>query len=149
MPLAFFLAGTILAIAALRNTHKELGALIAGDFTGAGNFGYWIAAIAIIGSLGYLPHFSTPSRALMALIILALLVSNQGFFAQLQSAIGEAQAIATAIPAETKDPAAPTINVNIGGGAGAGAAGGALGGVVKGLGGIVTEGVTGLIGGLF
>lgn len=101
MPLGLLIIGAIVLVAALRNTHRQLGTLIAADFTGAGNFLYWVAALAIVGGLGYIPAFKGPSRMLLALIFISFMLKNgSGFFDQFKSAIaGASAASSTAAPA--------------------------------------------------
>lgn len=137
MPIAFLIIGIAIALAAFRNTHAQLGKLLAGDFQGTGNFGYWIAAIVIIGMLGYLPYFAGPSRALLALIVLSIFLANGGFFAKLNSALAESQN--ATVP--TQEPPAPgplTVSIS-GGSSGSSGAGGILGSVV----GAVVKGAAG------
>lgn len=160
MPLGFLILGAIVLVAALRNTHKQLGTLVASDFTGAGSFIYWVAAIAVIGGLGYIPSFRGPSQALLVLLAVVLLLSNKGFFPQLAAALGNAQSlqptpaggVQTAAYAGTGqgaaapagEPAAPApIPIQVyglsgaqGGSGGAAGALGAVGGIAKALGGI-------------
>jgi hypothetical protein len=94
MPLGFLILGAIVLVTALRNTHKQLGAMLAEDFSGTGSFVYWIAALAIVGGLGYVPSFQAPSRALIVLLLVVLLLSNQGFFTQFSAALSTAQPLA-------------------------------------------------------
>ncbi len=114
MPLGFLIVGAIVLLAALRNTHKELGSLVAADFTGSGSFLYWIAALAVIGGLGYIPEFRGPSRLLLALVFISFMLKNgTGFFSQFSSAIagvksGAATTTAAAAGAPPAgEPAAP------------------------------------------
>lgn len=82
MPFVLIIAGILLVVVAIRNTQSQLGRLIVGDFTGPGNFFYWIAAILIIGLLGEIDELEKPSRMFLALIILAMVLKNPGFFAK-------------------------------------------------------------------
>jgi hypothetical protein len=94
VPFVLILLGVLLIVTGIRGTVFDLGRLVVGDFTGSGNFFYWIAALFIIGAIGYVDELRTPSRMFLALVIVALLFSNRGFFnqfvAQLKS--GSAQA---------------------------------------------------------
>jgi hypothetical protein len=90
MAFALIFVGLLLAVSAVRGTHQQLFALVKTDLTGAGNFGYWLVVIIVIGSIGYLPPFRTLSKALLVVIVLALLLSKGnpnlpggGFFTQL------------------------------------------------------------------
>ena len=145
MPLGLLIIGAILSVSALRGTERDLGTLLASDFTGAGNFGYWIAALAIIGGLGYVPAIAGPSRALLALILLAFFLANgQGFFSQLNSALAQGQATQSeGVTPEKPIPAPPHVVLE-GGSAGSKALGGILGAVGK----AVTGGLTDVVGGL-
>jgi hypothetical protein len=91
VPLAFLAIGAILVIVAIRGTHANLGALLVEDFTGSGSGGrgflVWLAAIATVGALGFVPGMKVPARLLLALVILGLLISNKGVFAALADAV--------------------------------------------------------------
>ena len=87
MPFALVFIGLILVVTGVKNTHKQLGAQIISDFTGPNNFFYWFAAIGAVGALGASETFRPLSRAFMALIIIAMVIRNGGFFDQLMKAI--------------------------------------------------------------
>lgn len=95
MPVILILFGIILVTAAVRNTQDELFRLVQGDFIGPNNFIYWILAILIIGSLGYVPRLRPVSTMFMALVIVVLfLTRGKGFFDQFVSQISSATATA-------------------------------------------------------
>ena len=71
----------------IRNTYGCLWALIKGDFTTQNGFLTWVAAIAVVGGLGYIPKLRPLSVAFMTLLLLVLVLSNGGVFAKLQSFI--------------------------------------------------------------
>lgn len=99
MPLALLIIGVVLAVTAFRNTYKDVGTLLVGDLTGSGNFLVWIGAIAVVGMAGYIQPLKYPSRLFLALILLVMLLSNNGFFQQFANALKSAQAQpATATP---------------------------------------------------
>lgn len=98
MPFVLVIIGTTLLITSIRNTYGTktssgspgLGGLLQGDFTGSPNFTYWIFALLIIGSIGYIPKLKPVSSALLGLVILVLILTKGnpsavggGFFAQL------------------------------------------------------------------
>jgi hypothetical protein len=87
MPLALAIIGVGLLVTAILNTWRCLGTQLASDLSGSGNFIYWIAALFIIGMLGYNKTLETPSRLLLTLIILSMFLANQGFFSQFLSAL--------------------------------------------------------------
>lgn len=87
MPYALLLIGAILLVAGLRNTYAELWELVKGDFTAEGGFLTWVAAIAVVGGIGYIPRLRSLSIAFMTLLLLVLVISNGGVFAKLQEFI--------------------------------------------------------------
>lgn len=133
MPVALVIIGMILLIAGIRDNVGNLGKLVAGDFSGPGNFFYWSVSIIIVGSLGYVPALKNPSRAFLILVLLVMILSNKGFFTQLQSAVSSVQA-----PAPTGQTASQAQAA-----ASSGGGGGGLGGLVSGITGIA-KGVSGL-----
>lgn len=80
MPFILALVGLILIISAVQGTLGALGAELKDDFTGPGNFFFWIVAIGAIGALGYYGPLKPVSRSLLVLVILALVLSNRGVF---------------------------------------------------------------------
>lgn len=144
MPLAFIVIGALLVIVAIRGTHAQLGRLLVDDFTGTGagsghSFLIWIAAIAGVAALGWVPGMKVPARLLLALVILVLFISNQGVFGQAASALGSAipgvtVTTASATPTETQLPDAIPVKITgtAGGQTASGAgAGGGVGDIVK------------------
>jgi hypothetical protein len=87
--MAIFLVviGVLIVSAGLRNTQGQLGNLIVSDFSGEGNFWYFICGIFIAGSLGYYAPFRDSSRLLIGLILLVFVLSNNGLWAQLENAL--------------------------------------------------------------
>jgi hypothetical protein len=126
MALGFILIGVVLVIVAIRNSYRQFGAQLASDFTGPDNFWYWIAAVAIIGAIGYVPYLRTPSRILLALILVVFLLKNgTGFFSNLQTALASAPQ-----PSQTTTDQIPqSIPVTLSGGS-SGGAGGKIGGIL-------------------
>lgn len=94
MPFAFAIIGLTFIVAGVRGTSADLIALIEGDFTGQNNFVYWVLAILILGSLGYIDTLRPLSRAMLILVLLVLVLSEAkktsgGVFAKFQQAINE------------------------------------------------------------
>jgi hypothetical protein len=87
VPFALITAGLIMIVVGAKGTHREFGAQLASDFVGPRNFTYWLAAIGAVGALGYIEALRTLSHAFMALIIIAIFLSNEGFFAKFQEAL--------------------------------------------------------------
>lgn len=116
MSFVFLIVGAILTIAGVRGTTEDsvngngdgrgLFPLVKGDFEGTGQphgFLVWFVAILVIGALGYVSELKPFANAMLALVIVVLLLSNKGFFAQLQNAI---QSPANAPTASTSGPGA-------------------------------------------
>lgn len=91
MRIVAIVLGAVLLLAAVRDRQGQLWALFKGDFEPGqkGNFVAWFAAIFLIGALGYVDTLRPVANTMLALVILVLLISNRGFFAQLQQSISE------------------------------------------------------------
>jgi hypothetical protein len=93
MPFVFIIVGAVLVTSGVRGTSQDLLNLLKGDLTGQNNFIYWVLAILLIGSLGYVDELRGFSRALLALIIIVLVVHEQnqggsgGLFTEFQNAV--------------------------------------------------------------
>lgn len=109
MPYALVAIGLVLFVTAIKNTYAAMGTLIKGDFTGPGNFTYWLAAIGIVGLVGYYAPFRPLSRAFLILIIVVMLLRNGGFAQQLTSAIQNGPVSPPAAPIDSP-PAATGTN---------------------------------------
>lgn len=96
MPLLFIGSGIILIITGLKGDPAELFALMANDFTGENNFTYWLIAMLVLGSLGYVSQLRQLSRLFVGLVVIVLLLDNKGFFAQLQAFIDSSKTAGTA-----------------------------------------------------
>lgn len=127
MPFVLIGVGILMGIVSFRNTQCQLGAQIAADFTGANNFFYWVAAIFIIGALGYVDELKAPSRALLGLVLVVMILSNKGFFNQFVSQLKSGSANPPPPPCQS-----PTGS-QIAGGAMGGAVGGGVGAVAGSL----------------
>lgn len=87
MPLFLAFLGVAFLVSGIRGTHDQLISLVEGDFTGPNNFFYWILAIVIIGSFGYIDALKPLSDAFLVLVIVVLFLHNQGFFNQFTAAV--------------------------------------------------------------
>lgn len=103
MPIALIIVGAFLLVAAVRwdKGGSDVWTLIGDDLKGksvatgrqAGNFFAWAAAIILIGAVGYVDELKPVANTMLALVIAVLLLSNNGFFAQLQKDVtGKASA---------------------------------------------------------
>lgn len=98
MPFALALVGLLMVIAAARGTEHELAHQLAQDFTGAKSFLVWLACLAIIGGAGYVPPLKRTSDALLFLILLSFVLSNQGIWARIAQAAEAPPAAVAAVP---------------------------------------------------
>lgn len=89
MPFALLFIGMILIITGFQNTYSAFGQQVQKDFSGSGSFVYWLAAIGIVGALGYIKDLQGFSRVFMLLIIVALFLEpgNNSLFANLKSGL--------------------------------------------------------------
>lgn len=87
MPFIFLIAGVLAIISALRGTEHELATQIASDFSGNPSFAYWIIALLIIGSIGYVPELEDVSTLFTVLCILSFTLSEGGVFDKFTTAI--------------------------------------------------------------
>lgn len=85
MALLFLGSGLALIFVGLRGDPAALLALVESDFSGPNNFVYWLAAMAILGALGYIESLKGLSRLFMVLVLIVLFLDNGGFFAQFQA----------------------------------------------------------------
>lgn len=88
MSFVLLIVGLFMLISGVRGTHGELGALLKEDFTGENNYLKWVIAMLLVGSLGYFKPIRPIANGILALVILSLFLSNQGFFANLTKQLG-------------------------------------------------------------
>ena len=121
MPFLLLVAGIVLVVSGIRGSTGALAAQLKQDVSG--QFLAWLAAIVVIGALGFVPQFERPSRLLLALVILVVMLKNgTGFFDQFTQQIQNIPAAAPIQPAGG-NAQLPAVPVDIVAGAGAGAAG--------------------------
>lgn len=90
MPLFILFVGILLVVVGINNKIPELVGLIKEDFRPSENvpgFHVWVLAIFVAGALGYVKQLKPVANAFLVLIIVVMLLSNKGFFAQFTSAI--------------------------------------------------------------
>lgn len=133
MPFVLLAIGLLLVVTSIRGTVFDLGRLVVGDFTGQPNFFYWIVALFIIGALGYVDELQAPSRMLLALVIVVLILSNKGFFNKF---VEQLKAGSATPPPPTSQQKAATAGGGIAGGAAGPGLGMPTGGGSGGVGGI-------------
>ncbi|SRR5216684_428138 len=87
MPFVLVIAGILMIVTGAQGTYSQFATQVGKDFTGPGNFVYWVASIGAIGAVGYVESLQTISRLLIGLVIIAMVLSNKGFFAKFQAAL--------------------------------------------------------------
>lgn len=90
MPLFILFVGILLIVAGINNKIPELVGLLKEDFRptdGSEPFHVWIIAIAVTGALGYVKPLKGFSNAFLALIVIAMVLSNRGFFYKFTNAL--------------------------------------------------------------
>jgi hypothetical protein len=88
MPIFLILAGTALIAATLRGQEGTLFEVLKDDFTGNNNFAAWLLAIIFLGVIGNTWKEAEPlMTAFLVLVVVALLMSNQGFIEKLKQQV--------------------------------------------------------------
>lgn len=95
MPFALLIIGIALIISAVRDTQGDLLVLVANDFIGPNNFWYWVAALLMVGAVGFVDRLKPLSDGLLVIILLGLLLASGdpgkaggGFFKRFVDALG-------------------------------------------------------------
>lgn len=91
MPFLFLIIGALLFIAAYQNTHGDLAKQLGVDVP---PYLTWALAIGAIGAIGWVPGFKTPSRWLLALVLVVIVMKNYQAMLSGFQGIGSAQAAA-------------------------------------------------------
>jgi len=139
VPLALAIIGIALLVSAIRGTQGDLFALLSQDVLG---WLKWAAAIVAVGALGYIPHFEGPSRVLLALVLIVLVISNKGIFARLAEQLNAAPSKTAGTAPADKPLGSLPVKLDLGKDGGGG-----LGGILGGLGDAVSGGGGGSWGG--
>lgn len=100
------MVGMLLIVTGARGTVTQFGSQVAQDVSGG--FLYYVAAIAGIGSLGYVDSLRAVSRLFMALILIVLVLANKGFFEQFTAAL-KTGPIGATVPANSATDTAPGV----------------------------------------
>ncbi len=94
MPFCLLFFGVLFLVAGVRGRTQQLNSLLVEDFTGKNNFLYWVIAILLIGSVGYLPRVKPISDSFLLLVVLVLLLhtgnpkgEGGGFFEEFTKAL--------------------------------------------------------------
>lgn len=89
MPYVLLIFGEMLLVSGIQGTQDDFFALLKNDFTGANSFIYWLAAIAVVGGIGYIPKMKPLSNAFLVLILVVLILHQnpQTLFSQFSGAL--------------------------------------------------------------
>lgn len=125
MPFVVVVVGVLIAVAAWNNSFGALATELESDLPA---YFRWGAAIALILALGFIPGMKTPSRYLLALVAVVLLLTNyQQIFTGLQSfalsggpSSGDGSATPVASYVEQNAPAASAAIASTAEGSGSG-----------------------------
>lgn len=107
MPYALILIGTMMVVTGVQNTYAAFGAQLQTDGVA---FLKWGIAIGGVGAMGYVPDLQGLSRAMLALILIAMILANSktgaGFFGNLTNAINKGPTTTSGTNASTAISAA-------------------------------------------
>lgn len=78
MPLFLIIVGLILLVASIRGTQQDLFDTLKSDFTGDGNFIFWVLALGIISALGSVKAIRPITQGFLALVIVVIFLVNRG-----------------------------------------------------------------------
>jgi hypothetical protein len=89
MPFALAIIGLALIVTAIRGTTTQLFSLIKSDFTGSGNYIWWIVSLLVIGAFGYIKRIQPVVNMFIVLVLVVMFIGagKKGFFAQFTDAI--------------------------------------------------------------
>lgn len=81
------LIGLVLVIVGFRGETDKFAETVREDFTGQPNFLFWVVAVFGIGAMGAVKPLRPISDGFFVLILVVLILSNRGFFAELSRQI--------------------------------------------------------------
>lgn len=93
MAWAFLFVGVLLLIAAWKKKQGDLFKLLKDDFTGEGNFFYWVLAIIALVALGSFRPIRPVTDAFLGLVILIIVIApyrnGRDLFSEFRSQVKE------------------------------------------------------------
>jgi hypothetical protein len=107
MPIALAIAALLLIIVSVQGTEKEFGALLGSEFQGPNNFMFWLAALIMIGTIGYIPALKKLSDSLLLLVMIVIFLANGGFWSKLTAALNTTTAPTPSTLVTPQSPSAP------------------------------------------
>lgn len=108
MPVALILIALVLIVAGFKGTAGSLFGLLEQTFS---QVLVPFVAILIVGAVGYIPGMKNISHAFLALILIAMFLTNSknGLISKFQQAIRNPQAPPAAQPSSATSPVNPTL----------------------------------------
>jgi hypothetical protein len=108
MAFVLVIAGLLMIVTGAKGTYAQFGAQLAKDVAQPYplpdgrqvSFLYWIASIIAVGSIGYIEALREFSRLFMALIIIVMVLSNRGLFAQITKALQQGPVAPASVPSD-------------------------------------------------
>jgi hypothetical protein len=85
MAFLFITAGIFFLVAGVRGQSAAALKQLKGDLVGTDSYLVWLGAILLIGAVGYVDELRPISHAFLILVLIVLLLSNGGFFSQLET----------------------------------------------------------------
>lgn len=115
MAFVLTITGLILVVTGVRNTYSQFGALLVSDFVGPQSFTAWALAIGLVGAAGYVPQLRSLSHWFLALILISIFLSKQGFFQKFTQQLYSlpAQPTGSTSTAQTSSQAATTLQTGV------------------------------------
>ena len=101
MPFVFLIVGVLFLVLARNGTQGDFETLLKSEFSGQHSFFVWASAIVILGLIGFFKPVRPITDAMIGLIVLVLILKNQGLFRQLNAALNAPVAPAVTAPAAT------------------------------------------------
>jgi hypothetical protein len=93
MAWGFILVGALLLVAAWKKKHGELFDLLKDDFTGEGNFVYWVLAIIALIALGTFRPIRPITDGFLGLVVLVIIIApyrnGRDLFSEFRSQVKE------------------------------------------------------------
>jgi hypothetical protein len=93
MAWGFIFIGGLLLVAAWKKKHEELFRLFKDDFTGEGNFVYWVMAIVALVAIGTFKPIKPITDGFLGLIVLVIIIApfrnGRDLFGEFRSQVKE------------------------------------------------------------
>ncbi len=133
MVIALLIVGILLTTAGIRGTEGKLATQFASDMTGTDGFIVWLGALVLIGLVGFIPGLQRPSRYLIALVVLVIVLRNGGVFQNFVTAIAQVDATGPVPSQVASAPAAANSNTAANAISTASSAASGVGGLIGGI----------------